>query len=127
MPSSQADPYVRVLLVESDKDTVSILKLCLSEIKECRLLVAPTIARALVQIEQEQPNLILYSHDAEDADAIRTLSAIHQKHPFVYLLASLPEPNDDLMANYMRAGANDCIVKDRNYIPELMMSVMAFT
>lgn len=123
MAEQEQDPYVHVLLVESNKDTISLLTLCLSEIKECELQVADNIAHALMRVQEREPDLILYSHNSEDKDNLLILSAIHQKHPSCYLIVSIPESNPDLMDSYMRAGARDCVVKDKNYVTGLVSAV----
>jgi len=48
---------------------------------------------------------------------LRILGAIHRKHPSLHLIVSLPAPDEELMAKYMRAGATDCVINDANYVP----------
>ncbi|HSP06454.1 MAG TPA: protein kinase, partial [Acidobacteriota bacterium] len=123
MPELEEDLYVHVLLIESEQDTVSLVTLCLSEIKECRLRVFGNIAHALLSVQEREPDLILYSHNHEDKDSLLILTAIHQKHPSCYLIVSLPESDSHLMDAYMRAGARDCVIKDKKYVQGLVTAV----
>ena len=123
MTDPDPDVFVRVLLIESEKDTVSLLTLCLSEIKECQVHVSANIAHALLYLQKHEPNLILYAHNHEDKDSLKILLAIHQKHPSLYLIVSLPEADAELMDEYMRAGARDCVLKDKKYVANLVPAV----
>lgn len=123
MIHQERDSQVRVLLIESEKDTISLLTLCLSEIKECQAHFSENIAHALLYLQQHEPDLILYSHNHEDKDSLRILSAIHQKHPSLYLIVSLPEADAGLMDEYMRSGARDCVIKDKKFVANLVAAI----
>ncbi|HEY4490614.1 MAG TPA: protein kinase, partial [Acidobacteriota bacterium] len=117
------NPSVRVLLVEQDPDTISVLSLCLSEIRECTLEVSSSSEEALLRISDCKPDLILLAHGLLGKDSIETINEIHHRYPSIYLIVSLPAIDRDLVNKFMVAGVHDCLYKDENYIPNLMSSV----
>src|ERR1044071_8380154 len=117
------DPYIRVLLVEQEPDTISVVSLCLSEIKECKLEVCSSGEEALDLIAANQPEMALYAHGLKGRDSVEVLREIHSRYPSVYLIVSLPDDLEDLLDTYMMAGTNDCLFKDKNYVQNLLTAV----
>ena len=117
------DPYIRVLLVEQEPDTVSVVSLFLSEIKECQLQICSSGEEALIRMPEVNPDLVLIAQGQIGRSSLEVLREIHQKYPNVYLIASLPESNPDSISSFMAVGANDCIFKDKNYVRHLVTAV----
>jgi len=116
------DPYVRVLLVEQEPDTISVVSLLLSEIKECRLEISLSGEEALLTIPDFDPDLVLFAHGLFGKNGREVISEIRRNHPSVYLIVSLPDPSDPEVNEFMMAGANDCVLKDKNYVPNLVLA-----
>jgi len=116
------EPYIRVLLVEQEPDTISAVSLFLSEIKECLLRISSSGEEALLTISEYKPYLVLFAYGLLGRDSLQVLSEMHRKFPGTYLIVSVPASNQDLFHTLMVAGANDCICKDKNYIPDLVQA-----
>ncbi|HSE39168.1 MAG TPA: protein kinase, partial [Acidobacteriota bacterium] len=114
---------ISVLLVEEDLDTLSVVSLSLAELKDCRLNIQSAFVHALNAIEEEPPNLILFAHALQETDSLKFLSEIHRKYPGIYTIVSLPQQHQEMSATYIEAGVYDWIVKDKNYIPNLIGAV----
>jgi len=123
MGSGEPSPYIQVMLVEQEAETVSVASLYLSEIKECRLEVCSSAQEAWLKIPDKNPDLILFTHDLYGANGFEVLTELHQKYPSIYVIVSLPEGTHNLAASYMKVGAIDCVYKDKNYVSNLLTSV----
>ncbi|MCI0417443.1 protein kinase [bacterium] len=114
---------IKVSLVEEDLDTLSVVSLSLAGIKECILQIHSDFPMALESIRQIPPHLILFAHGLQGTDSLMFLSEIHRKYPTIYTIVSLPQPHQEMAGTYMEAGVYDWIVKDKNYIPNLIAAV----
>ncbi|MCI0602800.1 protein kinase [bacterium] len=112
-------PFVQVLLIEQDPDTISAVSTLLSEIQECRLHVSSSYSDALLAILENPPNLILFTHGLPGRNSLEVFASIRNKYPSIYLIVTLPAANQDLIDQYKKAGAADCIIKDENYLATL--------
>lgn len=117
------DPYMKVLLIEEQQDIISFLSLFLSEVKECKLFICETIEEASVLCAHIQPQVILFTHGLQNQDNFQAMLDLHNANRSVYMIVSLPEESRELTTQYMKAGAVDCVVKDGNYIKNLVISV----
>ncbi len=116
------DPYVRVLLVEQEPDTISLISLLLSEIKECRLEISLSGEEALLKIPDFDPDLVLFAHGLFGKNGREVIAEIRRDHSSVYLIVSLPVSSNPEVNEFMMAGANDCVLKDKNYVPNLVLA-----
>jgi serine/threonine protein kinase/DNA-binding NarL/FixJ family response regulator/tetratricopeptide (TPR) repeat protein len=116
-------PCVQVLLIEKDPETISVISTFLSEIPECRLRNSTSYADALLAILEKPPNLILFTDGLPGRNSLEVFASIRNKYPSIYLLVTLPEVNRDLSEEYKKAGAADCIIKDKNYLATLEVHV----
>ncbi len=116
------DPYVRVLLVEQEPDTISVISLLLSEIKECQLEISLSGEEALMKIPELTPDLVLFAHGLFGRNGREVIAEIRRDHPSVYLIVSLPDAARSQVNDFMMAGANDCVSKDKNYVPNLVLA-----
>lgn len=121
--SSEENPYIKVLLIEEELDTVSFVSLFLSEVKECKLFSTSFTEEALSLAPTIHPDVILFSHGAEIEDNFAVFGELHRLVPSAYLIVSLPESQRDSMDKYVKAGAVDCILKDKNYVQNVVKSV----
>jgi PAS domain S-box-containing protein len=121
--SSAEDPYIKVLLIEEELDTVSFISLFLSEVKECKLFSTSYTEEALSLTPTIRPDVILFSHGADVKDNFPVFGELHRLAPSAYLIVSLPEAQNDLMGKYVKAGAVDCIVKDKSYVQNIVRGV----
>jgi len=123
MALAGAESRIQVLLVEQEPDTISLVSLCLSEIQECQLHVASSGEEALMLIPEIRPDLILLAQGLHGRDSLDVLREIHLNYPTIYLIVSLVRKDLDLVHNYGKAGATDCVSKGTNYIPDLINAV----
>ena len=123
MAVTGAESHIQVLLVEQEPDTISLVSLCLSEIRECQLHVASSGEEALMLIPELKPNLILLAQGLHGRDSLEVLKEIHVNYPSIYLIMSLVKKDLDLLHNYGKAGATDCVSKGANYISDLINAV----
>ena len=121
--SASSDAYVRVLLVEQEPETISVVSFCLSEIKECQLQISFSSEEALLKMPEYRPDLVLVAHGLLGKDGLEVVNEIHHKYPSVYLIVSLPTHDQNLIDSFMIAGVHDCLLKDRNYVSNLVNSV----
>jgi serine/threonine protein kinase/CheY-like chemotaxis protein len=115
--------YIQVLLVEQEPDTISLISLSLSEIKECQLEVCSSAEEALMKMPELKPDLILLAHGLLGKNSLEVVSEMVHKSPSIYLLVSLPESNPELADRFLVAGVKECIVEDKNYVPNLVAAV----
>jgi PAS domain S-box-containing protein len=120
---TEPDPYLRVLLIEEEPNTISVVSLFLSEIKECKLTISPSGRDASAQIPAYRPDLVLFAHGLKGEDSLQIFTEIHKAYPALYLLVSLPEDQKELSGEYSNAGAVECILKDKSYILNLVFAV----
>jgi PAS domain S-box-containing protein len=111
---------IQVLLVEEELDTLSVVSLSLSELKGIRLNIQSAFIHALDSIQEHPPNLILFAHALHGTDSLKFLSEILRKYPTIYTIVSLPQQHQEMSATYMEAGVYDWIVKDKNYVSNLI-------
>lgn len=117
------EPYVGVLLVEQEPETVTLLTLSLSEIKECKLTVTTSGEEAILRMPEIQPRLILLSHGLQGRDCLEITGEIHRRYPTIHIIVSILEHDPKLADQLMIAGASDIVAKSRNYVPDLLSSV----
>lgn len=123
LPAEDQQQYLRVLLIEDEANTISVLSLFLSEIKECKFTVCPTGKDAVSQIPVDCPDLVLFAHGLDREKSLEVFSELHRLFPSLYLLVSLPESEQKLASEYVNAGAVECILKDKSYILKLVYAV----
>jgi PAS domain S-box-containing protein len=114
---------IKIALVEEELDTLSVVSLSLGEIKECNLQIHSDFPMALESIQNIPPHLILFAHALQGTDSLKFLSEIHRNYPTIYTIVSLPQEHQEMAGTYMEAGVYDWIVKDKNYIPNMINAV----
>jgi PAS domain S-box-containing protein len=120
---TSSDSRIQVLLVEQEADTISLVSLCLSEIRECQLHIASSGEEALMSIPEIRPDLILLAQGLHGKDSLEVLREISRDYPSIYLIVSLSKKDLEVLHAYGKAGATDCVSKGPNYIPDLIHSV----
>lgn len=123
LPAEDQQQYLRVLLIEDEANTISVLSLFLSEIKECKFTVCATGKDAFSQIPVDRPDLVLFAHGLGGEKSLEFFSELHRLFPSLYLLVSLPESEQNLASDYVNLGAVECILKDKSYILKLVYAV----
>jgi PAS domain S-box-containing protein len=114
---------VRILLAEQEREILSLLTLSLSGIKECELEICTEPADLLRRLTESEHGLVLLNAGNEPAQALSTLNQIHLNDAGIYVIVSLREQFENLTDRFMMAGAHDCVVKDRNYVPNIVSAV----
>ncbi len=114
---------IPVLLAEQEPETISVVSLFLAEIKECRLDVVLSTEEALLKISESIPSLFLLAHGLQGMDGLEAMRLIHEKYPSIYVIVALLHKDPDLLSDFMISGANDCIIKDAQYVPNLVVAV----
>ena len=114
---------VRVLLSENEREIISLLTLSLSDIKECELEVCLDPGELIERLEQRQPVLVLLNAASDPNQTLQLLERIRQIENGSYVIVSSPEKASRTSDEWMKAGAHDCIVKDRNYVTNIVSAV----
>ena len=114
---------VRVLLAEQESEILSLLSLSLLEIKECELQICSEMQDLLKRVRETKPGLVLLNAAGETEYVLSILQEIHQSDAGIYVIVSLPERFKHSADSLMIAGAHDCVVKDRKYVPNIVSAV----
>jgi serine/threonine-protein kinase len=114
---------VKVLLAEQERQILSLLTLSLSDIKECELVICARASDILKQVSELQPGLVLLNAGEETQAAQDILKEIHRQFPGIYVIVSLTEKSQNSTDSLIIAGAHDCVLKDRNYVPNIVSAV----
>ena len=114
---------IPVLLAEEEPDTISVVTLFLSEIKQVQLSIAYSAEETLLKFSESPASLVLFADRLQGAGSIQTLQQIHRNSPSTYIIVSLADPDPDRVSELMSSGANDCIVKNAQYISSLVQAV----
>ncbi len=117
------DTHIPVLLAEEEPDTISIVTLFLSEIKEVRLSNAYSAEETLFKFSESPASLLLFADGLQGMGSLQALQQIHRDFPLTYIIVSLPVRDPNRVSEFMISGANDCIVKDAQYVPSLVQAV----
>lgn len=115
--------FIRVLLAEEEPDTISVVTLFLSEIKQVQLSIASSAEEALLKFSDSLASLLLFADGLQGAGSLQTIKEIHQKSPSTYIIVSLAGQNPERVSELMTSGANDCIVKDDQYVSNLVNAI----
>ncbi len=114
---------VRVLLSEQEREILSLLTLSLSDIKECELEICAQTSEVLKRVRESNPGLVLLNAGEKPEQSLSLLHEIHQSNTGVYVIVSLHERFQEASDSLMTAGAHDCVLKDRNYVPNIVSAV----
>ena len=117
------ESLIPVLLAEQEPDTISVVTLFLSEIKEVRLSVASSAEEALLKISESESGLLLFADGLQGLNSLQTVRQIHNNSPSTYVVVSLLAHDPVRFSEFMVSGANDCLVKDAQYVPNLVQAV----
>lgn len=119
-------PNQSVLLVSSDIALVALLEQALPTV----LLQASSAAEAQSFFgsvtDKNRPRIALVMVDLDSLPSpsgIELLSALHQEHPRLPLLALLTLPSYDLAVLAIRSGASDMILKGAELLPQLELRI----
>ena len=118
-----AEKYISVLLAEEEPDTISLITLFLSEIKEVQLTVASSAEETLLKLEDTPASLVLFSDGLPGKNSLHTIQQIHDELPSTYVIVSLDSPDHQRFSHFMSAGANDCVARNKQYIPTLVQAI----
>jgi PAS domain S-box-containing protein len=114
---------ISVILVEHEPEVISLLSLSLSDMKECRLKVCAGIAEIQNQIGDSRSGLLLLNVREDPASAFEILKEVRREYPNVYVIVSMPEISAIQSDSWMTSGAYDCVIKDRNYVSNIVRAV----
>jgi PAS domain S-box-containing protein len=117
------DIQIPVLLAEEEPDTISLVTLFLSEIKEVQLSIAYSAEETLIKAAESPPSLLLFADGLQGMASLQALKELHRKSPSTYTIVSLHQRDAARLSEFVISGANDCIVKDAQYIPNLVQAV----
>jgi PAS domain S-box-containing protein len=112
-----------VLLAEEEPDTISVITLFLSEIKEVQLSVAFSAEEALLKISETHASLVLFANGLQGMNSIEAIRQIHRSFQNAYVVVSLTDHDPQAVSAFLAEGANDCIVKDDRFVPNLVQAV----
>jgi len=113
---------VRVLLAEQEKEILSLLTLSLSDIKECELAICSQPGDVITSVRETRPGLVLLRAVKEE-EAASVLREIHETNPGVYVIVTMPDADEMAMDRLISIGAHDCVLKDRNYVANIVSAV----
>ncbi|MDQ6741068.1 MAG: diguanylate cyclase [Actinomycetota bacterium] len=111
---------IRVLLVEGDLDDAQFIGDALAEMEEtthggawvhCRLDHLQRAEDAIIVLENEQPDIVLFSPVLPDSRGLETFSAFRDAAPTVPLIALLEAGEEGLGRRMLRLGAQDFVLK----------------
>ena len=111
-----------VLLIENNHQAISSVRQIVAVIPDSELKVLDTADEAIENLSQWQPDLILFSNSAASEASLELLV---KRFPAAYVLCSIPVSDDQVVANYIHAGANGILIKNSNYIVDLIHGVKA--
>jgi PAS domain S-box-containing protein len=117
------DTRIPVLLGEQEPDTISVVTLFLSEIKQVHLSIAYSAEESLLKFAESPASLVLFADELQGASSVQTVQQIHRNSPSTYIIVSLTESNPERVSEFMTCGANDCIIKNAQYVPNLVQAV----
>jgi len=117
------ESQIRVLLAEHEPEALSLLSLSLSGIKECRLEACTAAEDVRRRLNDSLSGLLLLDAQRDSEIAFRILKNVHLEHPDVYVLVSIPEGSPAQVDLWLASGAHDCVVKDRNYVANIVSAV----
>lgn len=112
-----------MVLAEEEPDTISVVTLFLSELKEVRLTIASSAEETLLKISESEAALVLFADGLQGLNSLQTVRKIHNNSPSTYVVVSLLTHDPSRLSEFMVSGANDCIVKDAQYVPNLVQAV----
>ncbi len=110
-----------VLLIENNQQAISSVRQIISVIPDSDLKVISTAEVALQNKSGWEPDLILFSHATSGYESF--LPPLLRRYPVAYILCSLPTSDKQLVANYIQAGANGIVVKNDNYLVDLIHAI----
>jgi PleD family two-component response regulator len=111
---------IRVLLVEGDLDDAAFIGNALAEMEEtthggawvhCRLEHLQRADDAVIVLEKEQPDIVLFSPALPDSRGLETFAAFRDAAPLVPLIALLDAGEEGLGRRMLRLGAQDFVLK----------------
>ncbi len=111
---------LRVLLVESELNDARFIQEALAEIEEtthggtwlhCDVTHLERADDAIVVIEAEPPDLVLFNPNLEDSCGLATFSALRDAGPNLPLIAMLDAGEEGLGRRMLRQGAQDFLLK----------------
>jgi serine/threonine protein kinase/PAS domain-containing protein len=117
------DTRIPILLAEQEADTISVVTLFLSEIQQVQLAIAYSAEESLIKFAESPASLVLFADGLQGAGSIKTVEQIHRDSPSTYIIVSLAESNPERVSEFMIIGANDCIIKNAQYVPNLVQAV----
>lgn len=112
-----------MLLAEEEPETISIITLLLSEIKEVKLSVAFSADEALLKVSEQRDSLVLFANGLQGMKSLEAVRQIHRAFRDTYVIVSLAEQDALQVGDFLSAGANDCILKDGRYVPNFVQAV----
>ena len=109
--------------MEQEREIQSLLTLLLSDIKECQLEICSPPTDLLTRVHETDPGLVLLNVGERNPQAHSVLSEIHHGNPGVYVIVSIPERSAESIDSFIAAGAHDCVLRDRNFVPNMVSAV----
>lgn len=117
------DSSLRVFLVESDPQRVSAVKLLFSQAEKCWLQVFSNGSEVLSLVSPETPDIFILSVEPGAGDLAELLSRVRRENTLAHIVVLLPLTGAKPTNDYLRAGADDCILKDGSVNSRLLLSI----
>ncbi len=115
---------LHAFLVEQDPVYISIVSQLFSEIEDCRLKVFSGGSEVFPSIDRQLPDLIIFaSNQGIAGQTTEHVAEIRKKNESLYLIVSSETSNSNSVSAYLRAGADDCVSRIENFLPELIASI----
>lgn len=120
------DPELRLLLIEDSPWDAELVSLCLSEETSVRfnLSQASNICTAVDLIGQQKCDVILLDLTLPDSCGLDTLNKVKSADPNVPIVILSGEDSVDLAITALKNGAQDFLVKQKDYADFLVRSLL---
>lgn len=113
--ADSAVPTVRVLVVDDHPILATSLAMALDAEDGVQSIgVAPTVAAALEQAAQEQPDVVLLDHRLPDGDGVSAIPGILAAAPATKIVMLTASTADHVIVSAIEAGATGCLSKTRD-------------
>ena len=117
------EQFIRVLFAEEEADSISVVTLFLSEIKEVQLSVTSSAEETILKMDEVRASMILFGDGLQGRSSLETVEQLHRDYPSTYMIVTLKAPDPDRFSKFMSAGANDCLSRNKQYIPDLVQAI----
>ncbi len=108
-----------IFVVENDKIFVRMLDYVFSKSIQYRFIDHSSGESALKSLHLN-PEVIVLDYSLPGMNGFETLQEIKEQHPHAYVLSMISKQDGRLPAEFLNAGAGDCIVKDGTEVDQVV-------